>query len=301
MYLIKDWDKTFENADTRKRMRLGWFLCPSGTDSAGYIELMSHGEAGIKAYAVFLAICQWSATCVPDVRGRVARSSGKPASIRQIAAAIRMPEAVVSQAFELLCSPDVGWIIQEGDTENRAIPLENAKPAGYLPVVCQSSAGCVPQGEGKGEGKGEELMSADRGRSYSEDFESFWQSFPKTRRTKKGEAYRKWKLAVKTVPATMLITRAKQYAQSERGRSEYAVMPSVWLNGRMWEDEPEAWLMNAAGGGQAYIPPSERKRDAKLDFELQRTRLVKKARSENWSEERLRAAIDNIRQHEATA
>jgi hypothetical protein len=76
---------------------------------------------------------------------------------------------------------------------------------------------------------------------YSEEFETFWEIYPKQRRTKKQEAYRKWKQAVKRVDAGLLIQRAADYADSEQGRSEYAVMPSVWLNGGMWEDEPEAW------------------------------------------------------------
>ena len=298
MYIIKDWCKTFENADTRKRMRLGWFLCPSGNDSAGYIELMSHGERGIMAYAVFIAMCQWSATCVPDVRGKVARSSGRPAHIRQIAAILRMPEAVVRDALELLCSDEIGWMQFDGDGENPVNPRENAECASHLPVVCQSSAGRVPQGEGKGEGKGEDISSADRGR-YSEDFENFWSRFPKTRRTKKGEAYRRWRVIVRTTPASVLISKAAEYAQSERGLSEYAVMPSVWLNGRMWEDEPEAWTMaKAATVASDYKPPSERNRDPKQVFEFERSKLVKRARSENWDDDRLRAAIERIRPKE---
>jgi hypothetical protein len=78
-------------------------------------------------------------------------------------------------------------------------------------------------------------------REYPKEFESFWTVYPKQRRTKKQEAFRKWKQAVKRVDAGLLIRRATEYANSEQGRSEYAVMPSVWLNGAMWEDEPEAW------------------------------------------------------------
>lgn len=76
-----------------------------------------------------------------------------------------------------------------------------------------------------------------------EDFERFWSAFPKRRRTKKQEALRKWKSILKTkvVTAEFLIRRATDYAASPKGKSEYAVMPAVWLNGGMWDDEPEAW------------------------------------------------------------
>jgi len=78
-------------------------------------------------------------------------------------------------------------------------------------------------------------------REYPQEFESFWSIYPKQRRTKKQEAFRRWKHALKRADAGLLIRRAIDYANSEQGRSEYAVMPSVWLNGAMWEDEPEAW------------------------------------------------------------
>ena len=247
MYRIKNWNETFENADTRKRVRLGWFLCPSGVESQGYVELMSHGQAGIEAFAVFIAICQWSATCLPVVRGSCARSDGRPMSSRQISAQIRMPLEVVERSLNLLCRPEIGWIINE-----------NAPSADHLPVICQSSAGCLPQGEGEGEGEGEGSLSVCNGRSeYSEDFEKFWDVYPKLRRTKKKEAFRKWKVALRAVEASTLIRRAAEYAASEVGRSEFAVMPTVWLNGGMWEDEPEAWERKSGkqlsvGAGQIF-------------------------------------------------
>jgi hypothetical protein len=76
---------------------------------------------------------------------------------------------------------------------------------------------------------------------YPESFERFWEAFPSTRRTKKKDAFRRWRLATKTRDVEYITQRAREYAASEQGRSEYAVMPSVWLNSHMWEDAPEAW------------------------------------------------------------
>lgn len=102
--------------------------------------------------------------------------------------------------------------------------------------------------EGTGE-QGKESLSASSGRcEYSGEFERFWNVFPRQRRSKKQEAYRKWKQALKRVDAQTLISRAADYAESELGRSEYAVMPGVWLNAGMWEDEPEAWKRRGSKG-----------------------------------------------------
>jgi hypothetical protein len=76
---------------------------------------------------------------------------------------------------------------------------------------------------------------------YTESFERFWSAYPTARRTKKKDAFNRWKLATKSRDHEFLIQRATDYAASEQGMSEYAVMPSVWLNSHMWEDSPEAW------------------------------------------------------------
>lgn len=78
-------------------------------------------------------------------------------------------------------------------------------------------------------------------REYSDEFEQFWTAFPKTRRTKKGDAYRKWKIAIRSAEPAFLIKRAREYCVSEKGQGEYAVMPSVWLNGACWNDDDAAW------------------------------------------------------------
>lgn len=129
--------------------------------------------------------------------------------------------------------------------------------------------------EGKGmEGKGKEGngkdMSAHRGRSISdfeEEFEQFWDVFPRQRRTKKQEAHRKWKLALKRVDAETLTTKAAEYAASEVGRGPYAVMPSVWLNGGCWEDSPEAWQLQPSGNSpQTGKPKQKGKRCLDAEF-----------------------------------
>ncbi|MBL8815234.1 MAG: hypothetical protein JNL58_04330 [Planctomyces sp.] len=153
MYRIVKWNETFENADTRKRVRLGYFMVPSGSDSAGYIELMSHGHDGVTAFGVFIAICQWSATCPPRVRGTCSRTDGRALTVRQIAAAIRMDVSIVQRSLELLCNEDVGWMQFEEQKPEQIQPSANDLPpsAGNLPLPAEN----LPQGEGEVKGKGE--------------------------------------------------------------------------------------------------------------------------------------------------
>ena len=131
MLVIKNWSETFENSDSRKRQRLGWFLTPSGCESGGYIELMSYGEPGVLAFGVFQAICQWSATNRQTIRGKLARSDGSALNVRQIAAFIRIPEQTVQNALDLLCSKHGGWIV-DLTNENTA----SAEICHLLPLIC---------------------------------------------------------------------------------------------------------------------------------------------------------------------
>lgn len=162
MLVIKKWNEVFETADTRKRVRLGWYQCPTGVDSAGYIELMSHGEKGLQALGVFSAICQWSATCPPAVRGKLMRSDGRELSMRQLSSILRIPEALVIESVKLLMTEDVRWLIVQKQVNSQHLLEGCHQSAGGVPGVSQppdtpsdQSASDMPQGKGKGEGQGQ--------------------------------------------------------------------------------------------------------------------------------------------------
>ena len=159
MLSIKHWHETFENSDTRKRKRLGWFLCPSGVDSCGYLELMQHGAAGVMAYGVFQIICQWSATCLPPIRGNLCRNSGEELTIRQLSMLLRVEVDVLEPAIELLLRPEIGWLIKTQGSEQRQTETGRNLPptADVLPPISR-----FVKGEGEGEGEGEDSRPDSR-------------------------------------------------------------------------------------------------------------------------------------------
>lgn len=134
---ISKWDETFETKDTRKLVRMRWLHAPTGTDSAGYVALMAAGTDGVLALGVFQAICQWSATCRPGVRGTCARSDGRPLTVPQLASFLRISTGVLERAIPLLASPDVGWLSIEN------IGVSDESP-GDPPVISRSSPGHLP-------------------------------------------------------------------------------------------------------------------------------------------------------------
>ena len=151
MIKIKGWNETFENADSRKRQRLGIFYMPSGCDSSGYLALMSEfpQEDALMAFGVFIALCQQAATMKKGVRGSFVKSDGLAMNERQISMLIHVDVCHLRAALKVLTDQRVKWVEVIASADN-------------LPLICHSSATSVPvnaeivQGEGEGEGEGEE-------------------------------------------------------------------------------------------------------------------------------------------------
>lgn len=144
MIEIFRWNQIFENADTRKRMRLKSFHCPSGIESRGLLNLLCHfpTQDALAAFGVFQLICQLSATLPAEHRGRLVHSDGTPMSADFLSRLLRVEICHLSAALEILSNQRVAWILMNESATN-------------LPPICHSSPGFV---QGEGEGEGEEVI-----------------------------------------------------------------------------------------------------------------------------------------------
>lgn len=88
---------------------------------------------------------------------------------------------------------------------------------------------------------GSEATATTNIHGYSEDFEVFWELFPKLRRKAKQTAWRAWIAAIKTVNVDTIMSALREYADSDEAKGQYVPMPSTWLNSRRWEDERSSW------------------------------------------------------------
>jgi len=153
---------------------------------------------------------------------------------------------VEDQAFLLI----KGWNHQKIDKPSYKYPQpdEDTEFDNRSTTVRRPFDGCPPadrKGEDstgeEGSGKEMSVQSNGRSSSYPDDFEQFWKVYPSVRKTKKGDALTAWKKAIKLTDADTLTAKAAEYAASEVGSGQFSVMPSVWLNGRCWEDDPATW------------------------------------------------------------
>lgn len=72
--------------------------------------------------------------------------------------------------------------------------------------------------------------------TYSDDFERFWQVYPK--RVGKQAAYRRWKEAIKTTTPDTIIAGAERYRDDPNREATYTKDPSGWLHDGRWDDDP---------------------------------------------------------------
>lgn len=150
LYRIRDWDKHYETAETRKLKRLSWIPCPIKYDGTGYCLLMSQ-QNGPAIFGCFLALAEVAGNS-PARTGDLQRSDGRPHTPASLAIILRMPEALIRETLTVLSSGEIDWIEQ-------VPPAESAGTPGKFAVIAGESAGRIEgnRREGKGmEQKGTE-------------------------------------------------------------------------------------------------------------------------------------------------
>jgi hypothetical protein len=175
MIKINKWNETFENSDSRKRQRLKCFFSPSGCDSMGYIELMvMNGDAGLMAFGVFQALCQYAATQPAERRGMFCRSSGEAQTISQLSSILKISKNRLEESLILLSSKDVDWITIENRDRlsdksadqvaeicrsgGRNLPVNRQKSADQVAEICRSGGSGVEMNTiGEVENNGERM------------------------------------------------------------------------------------------------------------------------------------------------
>ena len=84
-------------------------------------------------------------------------------------------------------------------------------------------------------------------------FDDFWSLVPSHKKRSKGDARKAFEKASTKVDTSILLEAYSAYATSDEGRTEFASMPSAWLNQERWKDDPDAWKRN--GNGQRTLGP----------------------------------------------
>jgi hypothetical protein len=110
VYSIRDWNKAFEIAQSRKRRTpSAWVATPTKHDGKSFRRLMLM-EGGVELYGAWMLIVQVAAKC--PIRGVLADSDG-PLDTSDLAIKTGCPEVVFEKALKALAEPKIGWIVVE--------------------------------------------------------------------------------------------------------------------------------------------------------------------------------------------
>lgn len=124
-YAIKDWQKHFENSESRKVKSLTWVPVKNKHDGKGYRRVAQHP----KSVQVF---CAWNlilqvASKMPT-RGLLHDEDG-PLQPSDLADMTGFPLGIFEVAFEVLQDPRIAWLVKDG-TENPRTPPDAPGCAG---------------------------------------------------------------------------------------------------------------------------------------------------------------------------
>ena len=109
LYIIKDWDRNFENSESRKIKNLSWAPFPNRHDSAPFRRVAALKNSP-EIFAAWVLIVQ-VASKMP-VRGILQNSSG-PLTAEDLHLMTGFPQKIFELAFEFLQKPGIQWILAD--------------------------------------------------------------------------------------------------------------------------------------------------------------------------------------------
>ncbi len=150
LYVIKDWNKLYENNRTRELKKLDWLPLPNKQDGDGYTELVSSRD-GASIFGCWIAMLQIASKCTP--RGSLIRATGEPHTSQSLERMSRLPARLFSMSFPILVA--IKWV--------DSVPYENPAPS------CDIPAPPCPEEKGT-EGKEENNKGAPDGAVFVREF-----------------------------------------------------------------------------------------------------------------------------------
>jgi len=105
-YRVKNWDKLYEKAQTRKCKDMKWVAVPNKLDGAGYAIIAAHPR-NCELFTAWILILE-VASKMPT-RGLLFKD-GKPVGPRELSRRTRFPEEIFNLAFSVLVDAEVDWL-----------------------------------------------------------------------------------------------------------------------------------------------------------------------------------------------
>lgn len=105
-YRVTDWNKHYENAQSRKVRKCSWVAVPNSHDGSGYRRVAAH-EHSIELFTAWILILEVASKCEP--RGTL-RKDGRPINSQDLADKTGFPSSIFELAFQELANDRIGWL-----------------------------------------------------------------------------------------------------------------------------------------------------------------------------------------------
>ena len=129
LYVIRDWDRHFEVAQSKRSERTRWVPLPNKHDGKSYRRLMRL-KGGAAIYGGWVLIVQVASKC--PVRGRLEDADG-PLTATDIADKTLADEKTIQSALDACSSREIGWI-EKLEIDSERTPTDSERAQQMLPT-----------------------------------------------------------------------------------------------------------------------------------------------------------------------
>jgi len=245
-YRIKDWDRNFENHDSRKISNARWFPMPNKHDGKSFRRIAAHRD-GVPVFAAWTLILE-VASKMP-VRGVLADEDG-PLDAEDLAAMTGFPVQIFDLAFSLLTQDKIAWLEADGEKPQSVPELPGASRDFALEQNRTEEQGTTENNKDVGSREKSRSPGSIAQRSAKGCDEEFLEGLQRS------EAYR-------MLNVRMLFDRMVHWCE-ERGKQPTRRRFLSWLNN---EDLP---IRNGNGNGNGSYrqnPPAQRSPGSLFEFQ----------------------------------
>ena len=155
MWKIRDWDRFYENAESRRVESTRWVPVPSKQDGDGYLTLVD-SRNGPALYGAFVAVVLVASKCSP--RGTLVQSNGLPHTAETIARKSHLPANLIQECLSRCSDASIGWVewVETQDQAGGLFPDGPGDGSGLARsrlVADSQPAGTASTGNGSGNGR----------------------------------------------------------------------------------------------------------------------------------------------------
>jgi len=117
-YRIRNWDKVYEIAQSRRIKKMSWVSMPTELGGSGYHYIRRHGRATdlFTAWTLILRVAARMKT-----RGLLVSDSGRPLTASDLADETRFPVELFEFALTELCKPTLNWLEKVEDWDAMSV------------------------------------------------------------------------------------------------------------------------------------------------------------------------------------